>query len=156
MSTALAAQLGLKHASDLRTLFLTASYFVLFAYLWLSAKAITAGGVFSLMFLAHIPLWLTLCYFSFLASVATHNCIHCPMFISRTANRGQPASSRSRSSRSRREKESIESQSGESGFLCDPAADASLFTLCLLCSPAFLSLRRQPSRSFSLWRTVTR
>ena len=89
MSSSVARMLGLKYSEDIRTLTLTSAYFLLFAYMWLSAKSIIAGGVFSLTFLVHIPLWMTLCYFSFLGAVATHNCIHCPMFHSRIANRGE-------------------------------------------------------------------
>ena len=82
-----AAKLGLKYVEDLRTLFFSGAYFGLFAYLWLAWRSYTAGGFTSALALAHLPLWLGLCYLSFLGAVATHNCIHCPMFHSRTANR---------------------------------------------------------------------
>jgi hypothetical protein len=89
MTSFIASKLGVKYAEDLRTITFTCAYFILFAYMWLQARTFTAAGCWSLLFIAHVPLWLTLCYLSFLGAVATHNCIHCPMFHNRILNRGQ-------------------------------------------------------------------
>jgi hypothetical protein len=87
-STPLSRMFGLRYAADVRTLILTASYFALFLYMWLRSSWIIGDGIYSLRFLAHIPLWIALCNLSFVGAVATHNCIHCPMFLNRTSNRG--------------------------------------------------------------------
>ena len=87
LAEAVGRALGLKYWEDLRTLFLTGCYFVLFAALWFSWKAVWAAGWMSVYAPLFFIGWLCLCYLSFLGSVATHNCIHCPMFFVRWRNR---------------------------------------------------------------------
>lgn len=85
--------LGLKMVDDLRTLAFTAAYFVLVVSLWFTWKPMAAtlaahGVVGSLPWIAlYVCGWLWLCHFSFLAAVATHNSIHCPMFRWKAANK---------------------------------------------------------------------
>ncbi len=73
--------LGLRYSADVRTLGLTATYFVLFFFCWTQFRTPISHGIPSLL------IWCVLCYFSFLGAVATHNCIHCPMFHSKWANK---------------------------------------------------------------------
>src|SRR4051794_14469434 len=86
LAEAVGRALGLKYWQDVRTLFLTGSYFVLFGALWFSWKAVCGAGWLSLSAALYGASWLCLCYLSFLGSVATHNCIHCPMFHARWRN----------------------------------------------------------------------
>ena len=87
--------LGLKVVDDLRTLLFTGCYFVLVAALWFTWKplgaVISSGASMTLGSMAWLALyvtgWLWLCHFSFLAAVATHNSIHCPIFRWKAANK---------------------------------------------------------------------
>lgn len=67
----------LRYRADIRTLWFIATYFVLFATLWLVEMPFWATAV---MFCAT-------CVFSWFCAVITHNTIHCPVFRSRRANR---------------------------------------------------------------------
>lgn len=68
----------LRYAADIRTLAFVAVYFGLVGVQWVVAPA--------QLWLA-VPLFLATCVFSFFGAVITHNTIHCPVFVSRTANR---------------------------------------------------------------------
>lgn len=87
VSKYIATKLQLKYEEDIRTIAFTLTYFILFAYLWFNTRFILSDGWLSTKVLLHLPVWLSLCYFSFLGAVATHNVIHCPMFQSRILNR---------------------------------------------------------------------
>lgn len=68
----------LRYLADIRTLSFVAIYFGLVVGQWIFAPAN--------LWLA-VPLFMATCVFSFFGAVATHNTIHCPVFMSRTANR---------------------------------------------------------------------
>lgn len=86
--------LGLKYVEDLRTLMLTGAYFALVTAMWFlgwPALMLAWGSGSSLSLygtlVVFVPAWLLLCYLSFLAAVATHNSIHCPIFVYRPLNK---------------------------------------------------------------------
>jgi fatty acid desaturase len=68
----------LRYRADVKTLIFVATYFVLVAAQWLFAP--------KQLWLA-IPLLILTCWFSFFGAVATHNTVHCPIFVSRGMNR---------------------------------------------------------------------
>src|SRR6478736_23147 len=68
----------LRHTADWRSLAFVAVYYGLFAYQWFVAPS--NGWVAA-------PLVLATCVMSFLCAVITHNTVHAPVFLERTANR---------------------------------------------------------------------
>jgi len=68
--------LYLKQSEDVRTLAFTCVYFALFFFMWRTYTT-PFNSIVSLF------LWFILCHFSFVGAIATHNCIHCPMFDTR-------------------------------------------------------------------------
>ncbi len=68
----------LRYAADVRSLAFVGVYFGLVAIQWLAPpRAIWLSAV----------LFVATCFFSFFGAVITHNTIHCPVFVSRGANR---------------------------------------------------------------------
>ena len=67
----------LRYRADRRTLCLVGGWYALLASAWIAAPP----GVW-----ANVPLVAALCAGSFLGAVATHNAVHCPVFVSRRLN----------------------------------------------------------------------
>jgi fatty acid desaturase len=107
-----ASFIELRHVEDLRTIMFAFTYFSLLLYCWfnfpvneffssfpcnfncirfvsqltnIKSSLFTFGSLS--LYLYWYPIFLILCYNSFLGSVSTHNTIHCPMFYNRTNNK---------------------------------------------------------------------
>lgn len=68
----------LRFRADLRSLACVGSYFVLVIWQWFAAPGSIGGQALLIA---------ATCVFSFLGAVVTHNAVHCPVFVSRAANR---------------------------------------------------------------------
>lgn len=71
----------LRHASDVRSLFIVALYFGLFASLWITDPLRTMPWPVTVLWVG-ITCWISWC-----VATITHNSIHAPMFRSRTLNK---------------------------------------------------------------------
>lgn len=72
------SNMKLRYSADIRTLTFVAIYFALVLVQWIYVP--------TSWWLA-VPLFLATCVFSFFGAVITHNTVHCPVFVSRKANR---------------------------------------------------------------------
>eukprot|EP01130_Rhizamoeba_saxonica_P011546 TRINITY_DN4799_c0_g1_i1.p1 TRINITY_DN4799_c0_g1~~TRINITY_DN4799_c0_g1_i1.p1 ORF type:complete len:375 (-),score=37.06 TRINITY_DN4799_c0_g1_i1:24-1148(-) len=70
--TEIASLLGLRCASDLRTVTFLAIYFGLSYYAWINFETLSN--------LSLLTLFLLICHFSFTGAVITHNTMHCSLF----------------------------------------------------------------------------